>query len=81
LGPAFAITREGGAWRVSGISAERAVAFADLTKMEAADMAARRLSRLGVDEALAEAGAEEGDEVRIGELAFEFYVDHSSEEE
>lgn len=70
--PAFTVAREGGAWRVDGISAERAVSFSDLTDPEAADMAARRLARLGVDRALAEAGAEAGDEVRIGDLSFEY---------
>ncbi|MFP3914238.1 MAG: Obg family GTPase CgtA, partial [Actinomycetota bacterium] len=60
------------AWRVEGVEARRAVAFADLTQPEAAAMAAERLARLGVDRALAEAGAHEGDEVRIGDLAFEY---------
>ncbi|HIE21857.1 MAG TPA: GTPase ObgE [Acidimicrobiia bacterium] len=72
LGPTFSVTREGEAWRVEGQAAERAVRFADLTNPEAADLAARRLARLGVDAALAEAGAVEGDEVRIGDLSFEF---------
>lgn len=80
LGPTFTITREEDAWRVEGRSVERAVAFADLTMLEAADMAARRLARLGVDDALAEAGAVAGDEVRIGEIAFEFTPDLSEEE-
>ena len=80
LGPAFAITREGSGWRVEGRSAERAVRFADLTMAEAADMAAKRLARLGVDDALAAAGAVEGDEVHIGDLAFEFTPDYSEEE-
>jgi GTPase len=80
LGPTFTIKREDEAWRVEGRSAERAVAFADLTLPEAADMAARRLARLGVDEALSEAGALAGDEVRIGELTFEFTPELSEEE-
>jgi len=80
LGPVFSIVREDDAWRVSGQVAERAIAFADLTMIEAADMAARRLARLGVDEALTEAGARAGDEVRIGSLAFEFTPDLSEEE-
>jgi GTPase len=80
LGPTFSIEREGDAWRVEGRSAERAIAFADLTLPEAADMAAKRLARLGVDEALAEAGAVAGDEVRIGDLAFEFTPDVFEEE-
>jgi Obg family GTPase CgtA-like protein len=44
-------------------------------------MAAGRLSRLGVDKALAEAGAAEGDEVRIGELSFEYVAPGTGEEE
>ena len=71
----FSVVREGDAWRVRGRSAERAVGFADLTMPEAADLAAHRLSRLGVDEALVAAGAEVGDEVRIGDLAFEFSLE------
>ena len=81
LGPRFTILKEDGAWRVEGLVAERAVAFADLTVDEAADMASKRLSRLGVDEALAEAGAVKGDEVRIGELTFEYTPDPTDEEE
>lgn len=80
LGPSFTVRREGEGWRVEGRLAERAVAFSDLTVAEAADMAARRLARLGVDEALAAAGAEEGDDVHIGDLVFEFHRDLSEEE-
>lgn len=80
LGPTFTVTREAGGWRLGGRSVERAVAFADLTLAEAADMAAKRLARLGVDDALAEAGAVAGDEVRIGDLAFEFTPDLTEEE-
>ena len=80
LGPSFSVVREEGAWRVEGRAVERAVGFADLTMLEAADIAARRLARMGVDEALAEAGAVAGDEVRIGDLSFEFTPDLSEEE-
>lgn len=79
LGPTFGVEREGEAWRVTGQVAERAVRFADLTLPEAADMAARRLAGLGVDRALAEAGAERGDEVRIGDLSFEYVPDLEEE--
>ena len=80
LGPTFEISQEKGAWRIEGRSAERAVGFADLTVSEAADMAAKRLARLGVDDALMAAGAVEGDEVRIGDLSFEFTLDYGEEE-
>lgn len=79
LGSSFGVEREDDAWRVTGQAAERAVRFADLTLPEAADMAARRLAALGVDEALANAGAEEGDEVRIGDLSFEYTPDLEEE--
>jgi GTP-binding protein len=80
LGPTFTVRREGEAWRVEGLAAERAVAFADLTLPEAADMAAWRLDRLGVDRALMEAGAVTGDEVRIGDISFEFTPERDEEE-
>ncbi|HEY5889381.1 MAG TPA: GTPase ObgE [Acidimicrobiia bacterium] len=79
LGPGFSISKEGEGWRVSGLAAERAVAFADLTISEAADMAARRLSRIGVDEELRSAGARPGDEVWIGDLSFEFLAGDEEE--
>ncbi|MGH8913882.1 MAG: GTPase ObgE [Acidimicrobiia bacterium] len=81
LGPTFTVRLEEGAWRVEGVAAERAVAFADLTMAEAADMASWRLARLGVDQALREAGAVEGDEVRIGAISFEFLPDPGDHEE
>ncbi len=73
------IRREGNVWVVEGQSARRAVAFADLTVPAAARMASQRLARIGVDRALLEAGAEPGDDVRIGDLVFEFQLpeDHS----
>lgn len=79
LGPTFTVRREEGAWRVEGLAAERAVAFADLTLPEAADMASWRLARIGVDEALSDAGAVEGDEVRIGDISFEFTPEREEE--
>ncbi len=72
VGPGFAVRRSGGRWLVEGKAAERAIALADLTVPEAADFAAQRLDRLGVDAALREAGAQPGDEVEIGGIVFEF---------
>ena len=71
------LDREGERWVVTGRLAERAVAFDDLTKPEAADLAARRLAAAGVDEALRRLGAVEGDEVQIGEIVFEFSDDEA----
>lgn len=68
------IRREGNVWVVEGQAARRAVAFADLTVPEAARMASQRLARVGVDRALIAAGAEPGDDVKIGELVFEFQL-------
>lgn len=68
------VKREGEVWVVEGQAARRAVAFADLTVPEAARMASQRLARVGVDRALLAAGAEPGDDVRIGDLVFEFQL-------
>jgi GTP-binding protein len=66
------ITETSEGWVVAGRAAERAVAFSDLTIPIAADLAAARLRNAGVDDALKAAGAEPGDEVRIGDIVFEF---------
>ncbi len=59
-----------GAWVVLGRAAERAVALSDLNDGGAQAEAVRRLRRLGVDRALARAGAREGDEVTVGTMTF-----------
>jgi GTP-binding protein len=64
-----------GGWRVVGRQAERAVALNDLTNAEALAVAHHRLQRLGVDRALARAGAREGDTVHIGRLTFTYEDD------
>ena len=61
-----------GSFRVLGRSAERAVALSDLTNLEALDFAHSRLKKIGVDKALARAGAKEGDTVRIANLTFDY---------
>ena len=66
---------DSGAWTVVGRQAERAVALSDLTNPEALDEAHRRLRALGVDKALARAGARAGDTVHIGRLAFDYEDD------
>ncbi|MDJ0924851.1 MAG: GTPase ObgE [Acidimicrobiia bacterium] len=72
LPPSFSIERKGSEWVVEGRAAERAVNLDDLTVAEAADFAARRLARIGVDAALAQAGAVAGDDVRIGDIVFTY---------
>jgi len=70
----FSVVREGEhAWRVKGRPAERAVALADITNPEAMSYLQQRLQRMGVERALARAGARDGDLVRIGdhELTYE----------
>ena len=72
----FAVERlREGEFRVVGRVAERVVALNDLTTDEAADYVQGRLRRIGVDRALAKAGARDGDEVHIGSLSFTWYRD------
>jgi GTPase len=68
----YKVVREGGGWVVEGREASRAVALSDLTRADALDEAHRRLKRLGIDKALARAGARPGDSVRIGALVFDY---------
>ncbi|MGZ7000054.1 MAG: GTPase ObgE [Acidimicrobiia bacterium] len=69
----FAIERDpDGAFRVRGRAAERVVAMADLTNQDAIEYVHHRFRRMGVEKALARAGAREGDAVRIGGLEFEY---------
>jgi GTP-binding protein len=69
----FSVVRDDdGAWRVRGKVAERAVALADLTNQEAMSYVQQRLRRMGVERALARAGARDGDLVRIGEVELDY---------
>jgi GTP-binding protein len=64
-----------GAFVVHGRQARRAVALSDLTNPDALAYAQHRLRKLGVDRALARAGARPGDAVRIGEVELEYEAD------
>jgi GTP-binding protein len=66
---------DGGGWVVEGREAVRAVALSDLTRSDALEEAHRRLQRLGIDRALARAGAQAGDSVRIGGFVFDYQDD------
>ncbi len=59
-------------WSIKGTKAERAVLMTDFENDEAVDYLRRRLEKLGIDAALKKAGANPGDEVVIGAMAFEF---------
>ncbi|HEX4490924.1 MAG TPA: GTPase ObgE [Acidimicrobiia bacterium] len=72
----ISIEREGdNAWRVHGKIAERAVAVSDIADPDALVYVQQRLQRIGVDRALARAGARDGDVVRIGGTELEYEGD------
>ena len=72
----FSVEKIGdGEFAVVGKVAERAVALNDVTTDEAADYVQGRLRRIGVDKALAKAGARDGDTVHIGDLSFTWFRD------
>jgi GTP-binding protein len=61
-----------GVYRVTGRAAERVVAMADLTNEEALAYVHERFQKMGVERALARAGARDGDLVRIGDVELEY---------
>ena len=63
---------EDGAWRVSGRNAERVVAMADLTNIEALEYVQQRLRKMGVERRWCRAGAREGDVVRVGPVELDY---------
>jgi len=67
----FDVAREDGAFRVRGRGVELLVRRHDLSNPEALAYVEQRLREIGVIAALERAGLAPGDEVRIGELAFE----------
>jgi GTP-binding protein len=73
------IRNDDGSFEVTGREASRAVALSDLTDPEALSVAHQRLKALGVDRALARAGAVDGDLVLIGDLSFAYESDSTVE--
>ncbi len=61
-----------GTFLVRGVRPERWVRQTDFTNDEAVGFLADRLNRLGVEEELTRLGAEEGDTVVVGDVAFDF---------
>jgi GTPase len=70
--PRFTVTREGGRFRVVGRGVERWVSETDLEDPAKVERLQRRLAKEGVERELVSAGARRGDEVLIGDVAFEF---------
>ncbi|HEX9597082.1 MAG TPA: GTPase ObgE [Anaerolineales bacterium] len=68
----FHVEREGGAWRLSGSSLERAAAMTYWEHDQSVRRFQRMLQRLGVDVTLRNAGVKHGDTVRIGEYELEW---------
>ncbi|HEX2180229.1 MAG TPA: GTPase ObgE [Actinomycetota bacterium] len=67
------VEREGNGWRVTGGGVKRWVAMTDLNNSEAVAYLQNRLDRAGVEDLLGKAGAEHGDEVRIGDSVFTWW--------
>jgi len=70
--PRFVVKREGERFRVIGRDVERWVSETDLEDPVKLERLQRRLVKEGVERELASAGARRGDEVVIGDVAFEF---------
>ena len=66
------------AYVVHGRAARRAVALSDLTDGDAQTYMRKQLKKVGVDRALARAGARPGDTVRIGDLEFDYEADEGA---
>jgi GTP-binding protein len=69
---AFTVMREGDAWRVRGTRIERAAARTFWEYDEAVERFQRLLERMGISQALEEAGVQTGDTVYIGESELEW---------
>ena len=70
--PRFVVKKEGERFRVIGRGVERWVSETDLEDPEKLQRLQRRLVKEGVERELASAGARRGDEVVIGDVAFEY---------
>jgi GTP-binding protein len=75
----ISVVREGPGFRVLGDRPVRWVAMTDLDNPQAVAYLQRRLRRAGVDDLLTGAGASPGDEVLVGDAAFEFTPDPLAE--
>ncbi|WP_421616871.1 GTPase ObgE [Brevibacillus sp. TJ4] len=69
---AFQVTRENEVFVVSGEKIEKLVRMTNLNSYDAAQRFAKMMRSMGVDDALRQHGAKDGDTVRIGKLEFDF---------
>ena len=70
----FTIHNKGnGVWEVTGKKVERLVQMASFTTDDGFQRFALQIHNMGIDDALREAGCEDGDTVRLYDFEFEFY--------
>ena len=62
-----------GNWSITGKKIERMVAMTSLVSDDSLKRLLIKLRNMGVDEALRNAGAKDGDNVAIGEFEFDYY--------
>ena len=75
------VSREEEGWRVQGERVERAVSMTDMDNEEAVTRLQKQLIAMGVERLLERSGARRGDEVRIGDTAFDFEPESTDEDE
>ncbi|GMA55887.1 hypothetical protein GCM10025858_03900 [Alicyclobacillus sacchari] len=68
----FAIRREGGEFIVESPELEKLVKMTNFQQFDAVKRFQRILKQRGVDDALRERGAKDGDSIRIGDMVFDF---------
>ena len=69
----FSVHNEGnGMWYVKGPRIERLVSMASLVSDDSIKRLATQMRNMGIDDALREAGVQNGDSVRILDFEFEF---------
>ena len=65
--------KRNGVWEVTGKKVERLVQMASFTTDDGFQRFALQIRNMGIDDALREAGCEDGDTVRLYDFEFEFY--------
>ncbi|MFD2703984.1 GTPase ObgE [Salibacterium lacus] len=69
----FTITRaDDGAFEISGAEIEKIFKMTDMTKDDSINRFSRKMRQMGIDEALRNRGAKDGDTVRLLDFEFEF---------